>query len=272
MEFSLYEIIWIFYTYAFIGWCVEVVYAASVKGKFVNRGFDLGPVCPIYGFGVVIIVLCLGRVSDSLPILFVASVLLSSLLEFLVGFVLEKFFNEKWWDYSDEPFNIKGYICLRFSLLWGLACVFVINLIHPIVMKIIRCIPKGFGTALLVVFTITFLTDFIITILNLLKIRKNLRAINEIEDTLERLSASIGNTLSNHTISAINKGEKMKESLEEKITNIQDFTDNVKEYKEEIESLKARLSKHKLDLEKASKHLRSAFPNITKGKYKNLMK
>lgn len=270
--FSLYEIAWIFYIYSFIGWCTEVIYAASVEGKFVNRGFDLGPVCPIYGIGVTIVLLLLGNVKDNLIILFVSSVLFTSLLEFLAGFVLEKFFNEKWWDYSDQPFNIKGYVCLRFSLLWGLACVFVINLIHPAIMKVIHYIPKGIGIVLLIIFTVTFLTDFTVTILKLLKIRKNINAIIEIESALEKLSNSIGNNLSDRTISAMSKGEKVKESLEEKLPIKREIEEAINEHKEEIDDLKEKLGKYKLNLEKISKHLRSAYPNITKGKYKNFMK
>lgn len=260
----LYEIVWIFYTYAFLGWCSEVAFAASVHGKFVNRGFDIGPICPIYGFGMLVVVGCLGRVRENIVILFIASVILTSLLEFLVGFILEKFFHEKWWDYSSEPFNIKGYICLRFSLLWGLACVFVINLVHPAIMKFINFIPANLGIFLLILFTVIFAADFSITIANLLKIRKNVKAINDIESALEKLSLSIGQNLSNSTITAINKGEQIKEAVEENLPDRQEIVDSLGERKAEIDSLMKKLEIHKLNLDKASKRIRKAFPNISK--------
>ena len=121
----MYRFLWIFFIYAFLGWCTEVSYAALVSGRFVNRGFLNGPVCPIYGLGVVLVMACLEPFRDNLLLLFVCSVLLTSLLEWITGFVLEKLFHQRWWDYSNEPFNLGGYVCLRFSIAWGLACVFV---------------------------------------------------------------------------------------------------------------------------------------------------
>lgn len=117
MPANLYEAVWIFLIYAFLGWCCEVAFAAVNKGKFVNRGFLNGPVCPIYGFGMLIVVLCLWSLRDKPFLLFLGSAALTTALEFVTGFVLERFFHDKWWDYSDMPFNVKGYICLKFTVL-----------------------------------------------------------------------------------------------------------------------------------------------------------
>lgn len=263
MEFTFYKMIWIFYIYAFLGWCSEVIFAASVNGKFTNRGFDIGPVCPIYGFGILVILLCLNNIKNHILLLFISSVFLTSLLEFVAGFILEKVFHEKWWDYSEEPFNIKGYVCLRFSLLWGLACMLVVNVIHPVVSHIIKIIPIKLGIPLLIVFTLAFISDFIITIINLMKIRKNIKAIKEIEYALEALSSTIGNNLSNRTVSAINKKEHMKEAVSEIISEKQHLSNAVNSSIDEIEALKEKLGKHKDELTKLSKRLRSAFPNIS---------
>lgn len=86
----------LFFIYAFLGWCTEVAFAACKEGRFVNRGFLNGPVCPIYGFGVVGVALALRPVMDSLPLLFLGSVVITSLIEFVTGFVLEKVFHAKW--------------------------------------------------------------------------------------------------------------------------------------------------------------------------------
>ena len=74
------------------------------------------------------------------------------LLEWLTGFVLERLFHQRWWDYSQEPFNLNGYICLRFSIAWGLACLFVVKLVHPSVLWCIRTIPHPVGVGLLILF------------------------------------------------------------------------------------------------------------------------
>ena len=118
MPQNFYEVLWIFIIYAFIGWCAEVSYAAVNRGIFVNRGFLNGPYCPIYGCGVVIVVTVLMPLKDNLFLLFVGSVVLTSVLEYITGFLLEKVFHNKWWDYSNLPFNLHGYICLKFSIYW----------------------------------------------------------------------------------------------------------------------------------------------------------
>ena len=100
MPQNIYQAVWIFIIYAFLGWCSEVAFAAVNKGKFVNRGFLNGPVCPIYGVGMLIVVLCLWNLRDRPLLLFLGSALLTTALEFVTGFVLERFFHDKWWDYS----------------------------------------------------------------------------------------------------------------------------------------------------------------------------
>ena len=105
------EFAWIFLIYGFVGWCTEVIFAAVNSGKFVNRGFLNGPICPIYGFGILAVVRLLKPFGNNILLLFVGSVLITSGLEYITGFLLEKLFHQKWWDYSDVPFNIQGYIC-----------------------------------------------------------------------------------------------------------------------------------------------------------------
>ena len=126
MPQTIYEVLWIFIVYAVIGWCSEVAYAALDTGKFVNRGFLNGPYCPIYGFGISLVIVVLTPLKDNLLILYLGSVILTSVIEYITGYLLEKVFHNKWWDYSDKPYNIKGYICLKFSLFWGFACTFIV--------------------------------------------------------------------------------------------------------------------------------------------------
>ena len=117
--FSLYQIFAYFLIYSCLGWCLEVIYAAVTTGKLINRGFLNGPVCPIYGFGMVIVLFALTPLSHNLLLLYLGGVILPSALELVGGWALYKLYHTRWWDYSDYPFNIGGYICLEFSLLWG---------------------------------------------------------------------------------------------------------------------------------------------------------
>ena len=117
---GLYEAAAFFYIYGVLGWCVEVAYAAVKQGKFINRGFLNGPICPIYGVGVVLVIYCLGEVRGNLLVLYAASIALVTVIEGITGFVMDKMFHHKWWDYSNQPLNIGGYVCLVFSLIWGI--------------------------------------------------------------------------------------------------------------------------------------------------------
>lgn len=127
---TFYDLLWYFTIYSFLGWCSEVIFATVTTGKFVNRGFLNGPVCPIYGFGMSLVLLVLLPFSDNIPLLFIGGALLTSAIELVGGWALKKFFHTTWWDYSDQPFNLGGYICLKFSILWGLCVVVVIRIVH----------------------------------------------------------------------------------------------------------------------------------------------
>lgn len=115
---QVYFLILYFFTYGFLGWCTEVAFASVKEGRFVNRGFLNGPICPIYGVGVSAVIFLLEPCQDWLPVLYIASVVLVTLIEGLTGYAMDKIFHHKWWDYSDQPLNIGGYVCLIFSLVW----------------------------------------------------------------------------------------------------------------------------------------------------------
>ena len=131
--FSLYQILAFFLIYSCLGWCLEVIYAAVSTGQLVNRGFLNGPVCPIYGFGMIIVLFTLSPLADNLLLLYIGGVILPSVLELAGGWALYKLYHTRWWDYSDFPFNIGGYICLEFSLLWGVGTVVVMKAVHPVI-------------------------------------------------------------------------------------------------------------------------------------------
>ena len=270
--YTLYELVWIFLIYGFLGWCVEVAYAATVHGKFVNRGFCFGPICPIYGVGVLPILVFLEPIKEHWLLLFLESMIITSFIEFAGGFVLEKFFHEKWWDYSGEPFNLKGYICLRFSIMWGIACVLVVNVIHPTVMAVIRFFPSLLGMVFLCVCCAVFLADFSVTVFTMLKLRKNIYAVIELEENLTKLSESIGSSVSSKTLEIMQHGEKLKNIMNEKADEFDDKRDELFEKLAEMEKQKESLRLNLLYLEKRSRRIGSAFPNIVNGKYKQIFK
>ena len=257
MPQNIYQALWIFIIYAFLGWCSEVAFAAVNKGKFVNRGFLNGPVCPIYGVGMLIVVLCLWNLRDRPLLLFLGSALLTTALEFVTGFVLERFFHDKWWDYSDMPFNIKGYVCLKFTILWGLAASFIIGAIHRFIYMLIEKTPFVLGVMLLAVFSAAFIADFTVTLTALVKLPKKLKAMAEAERALRAVSDKIGENISDTTIAAKEKGEALAE-----------------ENKPRLEELKAEYEKKKkefsamLERNFVQRRIFKAFPNLKNGRYK----
>lgn len=195
MNFDFYTLIWLFLIYAFLGWCAEVVFVALDTKSFDNRGFLRGPVCPIYGVGVTGIALLLSPLAHTWLTLFVVSVILTTLLELIAGIILKKLFHHEWWNYSQFRFNFHGYICLRFSLLWGVGCLFVVKLLHPLVMLFILWLPHKLGIVLQCIFGAIFLLDLIVTLLSIRSYPKRLKALDEIELRLRQLSDEMGVSL-----------------------------------------------------------------------------
>ena len=237
-----------FIIYAFLGWCCEVGFAAAVEGRFVNRGFLNGPVCPIYGVGAVLVISALSPLSGSLTLLFIGAVVLTSALEWFTGFVLEKFFHEKWWDYTDQPFNIGGYICLKFSLLWGAACCIVVKAVHPLFVLLVRSLPHPVLVILLCIAGAAFIADISVTVAELLKLKKNFRLIDDTERRLRVLSDKIGKGLADKVLD----GKKLAESkeAEELISHCRKVIDDAEKYRKS--------------------HLIKAFPNLDRKRSKPL--
>lgn len=255
MTFSFYQMCWIFLIYAFAGWCCEVAFAAVKTGRFVNRGFLTGPVCPIYGFGMLVVVVALTPISQNWLLLFLGSVVLTSLLELVTGVVLEKFFHQKWWDYSNIRGNIGGYICPQFSLLWGAACVAVMKLIQPLIMRLIEVVPHLVGVILLSVFGALFALDLAMTVVTLCKLQSHFRRLEEFEAHMRRISDELGE--------GIYKGIEQSKQFYEK------HQPELEQRREGLEKLRQRMeqSKTKLDALLAEKsfgavRLKKAFPNL----------
>lgn len=228
MPQNFYELVWIFIIYACFGWCTEVSYATFDTGKFVNRGFLNGPYCPIYGCGIVIVVTILTPLKENLLLLFVGSVLLTTTLEFLTGYILEKAFHNKWWDYSDKPFNVKGYICLKFSILWGLACTFVMEILHPAIYKLITWIPFLPGVILLIILMGIFAVDCCITVSTILKFNRHLKIMEDLAASIHRLSDEIGENIYENVSDILERSEQFQEDHAQFIEKITETTETTR--------------------------------------------
>lgn len=207
--FSLYQILAYFLIYSCIGWCLEVVYAAVTTGKLVNRGFLNGPVCPIYGFGMIIVLYLLTPLVDNTLLLYIGGVILPSALELVGGWVLYKLYRTRWWDYSDYPFNIGGYICLEFCLLWGVGTLVVMRIVHPIIAGLVAMIPPLVGLILMCVLYAVYAVDVVVTAIAASSLADTLDTMEKLGESIHAVSDAMTELLGTTALTA---DQKMDES------------------------------------------------------------
>ena len=240
--------------YSIIGWMIEVSYHAVTMGKVVNRGFLNGPLCPVYGSGVLMVLMVVDLCGEWFGFetdlsrakvieLFIIGIIFATLIELIAGFLLDQLFHARWWDYRDRRFNLNGYICLEFSIYWGLGIAFVLRVIQPVFENIVSSIPVRISWIMLSAFYIIFLVDIILTVLTILKLNKQLEKMRDMEAAIQKLSGSMSEFIGTSTIKTV---EKINESQ-----------DKVEHAKDELkEDIRDRIDKTKADLEESYKHLR----------------
>ena len=187
--------LWCFFAFSFLGWCAEVVFAALRERRFVNRGFLNGPFCPIYGFGVVLMDFLLRPFGGNLAVLLVGSMLVGSGLEWVVGFLWRRSFNQKWWDYSDQPHNLNGYVCLKFSLVWAVAGAVIVRFIMPFFHRLAAHIPHTVSVAALAVLGALLLADFVVTVVAIVGLNRKLKNLEYVTGKLRAGSDQLGSDL-----------------------------------------------------------------------------
>lgn len=153
----------LFISYAFLGWCMEVTCKFIQYKKFINRGFLIGPYCPIYGWGALAITILLKRYMEDPLVLFVMSTLICSIIEYLTSYFMEKKYHARWWDYSNKKFNINGRICLETLIPFGILGVAIMYGTNPILFKLYNQIPQLVINILTVILFIGFIVDNIIS-------------------------------------------------------------------------------------------------------------
>jgi uncharacterized membrane protein len=182
---SLSYLFLIFLIYSFIGWVSEVIYCSIIQHKLVNRGFLHGPICPIYGFGGLLVVFCLEPFAGNLFYLFVMAVIVTSTLEYVTSWVLETIFATKWWDYSNLRFNLHGRICLINSILFGIMGVLGIKFLHPAVFSVLDRIPVESRDILAGVLGVVMLIDLVVTLRALVDFEAKLASLTEFMESVK---------------------------------------------------------------------------------------
>lgn len=151
----------LFFTYSFIGWLMEVILSIYNEHKFVNRGFLLGPCCPIYGFGSLLLYFLLKNYTNNFIVLFILTMFICSLLEYTTSYIMEKIFKLRWWDYTNMKYNLNGRICLETMTPFSLLGALTIKYVTPYLIKFIN----KFSLKIILIISIILITIFIVDII-----------------------------------------------------------------------------------------------------------
>lgn len=237
-----------FLIYSFLGWCLESVYKTIYSKKIINSGFLTGPVCPIYGIGALIMYVALSGYDNNPLHVFVIGFVVLSIWEYIVAWALEKIFNTKYWDYSENRFNIDGRVCLLNSIFWGALGVIFTYFIHPFIQEKIVVINHTFLIVSTIVATLIITFDSIMSIVRVTNINKKLEDIKELRNEIKI------------------KLLELKELKDSKMIDMKEPVQKV------IDDLKEKESKLKEKLYKQTDRIRKAFPTMKSEKFKQISK
>ncbi len=175
---NIYFYLMLFFLYSISGWIIELIDLSVIEKRLVkNRGFLIGPYCPIYGFGALLMTLFLTRYSDDLITLFFMAMLLTSALEYFTSILLEKLFKARWWDYSNMGYNINGRVLLINSLGFGFFGLLLIHYINPFLLEQFNKFNMTVFKAITLIFLILFATDAVLSIMIMFKLRSNAKML-----------------------------------------------------------------------------------------------
>ena len=210
----------LFLLYSFIGWCMEVILCSFLEKKLVNRGFLIGPICPIYGAGAVIITIALSGYKDDWIVVFCMAMILSGALEYFTSFAMEKIFHARWWDYSQNKFNINGRICLETMVPFGILGLAIIYLLNPFFYNLLGLIPQNILNIISIIMEILLLTDIIISFNVISKVTKTVKTVasENKKDNTKEITEKVKEILKktwqgNRLIEAFPRFETIKEKV-----------------------------------------------------------
>ncbi len=240
MENQIIKLILFFIIYSFLGWVMESMVRSICEKKLINTGFLYGPFCPIYGLGALIMILFLSTFKNNVFLLFLTSFVILSLWEYVVGWLLEKIFKTKYWDYSDHKFNINGRVCLSNSIAWGVLGVIFVKYLHPWISDILLKIPEKVLICSTIILGGYIIIDAIVTMIK----------VGSIEKEINKLS---------------NIGKNIKEKLEE----LKETTESVvmkqitkEDIERKLKELKYEQTKLKRKILRRTNRLKKAFPSM----------
>lgn len=191
-------VLYYFFIYSFIGWILEVIYTLYMDKKLVNRGFLIGPICPIYGIGSLMITYGLGFINNEPFLLCICATILIAILEYLTSYLLEKIFKARWWDYSYKKYNLNGRICLDFILAFAILSWIVVYLINPFILSCFNFFKAPIYNIIGIILFIIFVTDVLVSF-NIIFKFKNIIMESKTDNT-EEISKKVRDVLTNYSL------------------------------------------------------------------------
>lgn len=212
MDFKI--IFLLFIIYSFLGWIVEVLDIYFEQNKLLNRGFLIGPVCPIYGVGCLLLYFLLKKYMEEPIVVFVLAIVICALLEYFTSYVMEKIFKVRWWDYSNKKYNINGRICLETMLPFGIMGCLILYYVNPFCLKILGML----NSVVLNIIFYSILTTFVVDLAVSLKVITNIKFVtsNVVKDNTEEITKKVRQTI----INKIKSFKSGKDNLNVKIKKI----------------------------------------------------
>lgn len=253
-----------FTIYSFIGWVCETILCSYLEKKFVNRGFLNGPFCPVYGFGAVLLQVTFFSLNLELNVLnvlfvFVGGALLTTILEYFTGWLLETLFNTTWWDYSKSRFNIKGRVCLTNSLAFGVMSVALIFIILGFVQNNVERIPDNIRLIISIVLLVYYLADIFVTI----------KSMQNLNVRLEKISVAFAAIKEKFTrddnydeLTATQKADRIREII---------FGDKNKKISGTFDGVREKIANLINNNERFQRRIIMAFPHLRSKKYPELL-
>lgn len=179
------QIIYYFAIYSFLGWVLEFLYVSYRSKKFVDVGFLFGPFCPIYGVGVVSIIIFLQPFAQTPLYFFIGVIVMTSSIEYLTGTILEAIFKTNWWNYSKQRFNLNGKICLKFSIYWGFLALFIFYFVHPYIHSFMLYLFQKTSYIFPIIFLAYLIIDSVFSIISAYGLRKIIIKLNKLKEEYE---------------------------------------------------------------------------------------
>ena len=265
-EYTWYQWLAFFYIYCFFGWIFESTYVSLKERRPVNRGFLRLPMLPLYGTGAVMMLWVSLPVKDNLFLVYISGVIAATLLEYVTGWGMERLFKMKYWDYSNQKFNLNGYICLSSSIAWGFLTIFLTEVIHRPIERCVMGLPLAVNMTCIAVISILFMADTIESVKEALDLAKVLDAMTDMRAELDDLQVQIA-------LLKAKAKQKAEESREEAALRLSlakaEFKAEFEAHKaarlESIESLSSRLDEMKERRAKLTRHMSFYRKGILKG-------